>query len=57
MNEIEITTSNYPEYDQLLLNAGAILEQGRQQAVYAVITPAIKYPQNHQSSLYDLSVG
>ena len=49
MNEIEITTSNYPEYDQLLLNAGAILEQGRQQAVYAVITPAIKYPQNHIS--------
>ena len=41
MNEIEITTSNYPEYDQLLLNVGTTFEQGRQQAVYAVITPAI----------------
>ena len=31
-----ITINNNPEYDQLLLNVGETLEQGRQQAVYAV---------------------
>ena len=31
-----ITTNNSPEYDRLLLSVGTTLEQGRQQAVYAV---------------------
>jgi len=37
MNDKEIiATENTPEYDRLLLNVGETLEQGRQQAVYAV---------------------
>ena len=37
MSEREIISiNNNPEYDQLLLNVGETLEQGRQQAVYAV---------------------
>ena len=37
MNKKEIiTTNNNPEYDRLLLSVGTTLEQGRQQAVYAV---------------------
>ena len=37
MSEKEsIAISNNPEYNRLLLNVGTTLEQGRQQAVYAV---------------------
>ena len=37
MNDKEIiATENTPEYDRLLLIVGETLEQGRQQAVYAV---------------------
>ena len=37
MNKKEIiTTNNNPEYIRLLLSVGTTLEQGRQQAVYAV---------------------
>jgi hypothetical protein len=36
MNKKEIATNNNPEYDQLLLNVGTTLEQGRRQAAYAV---------------------
>ena len=37
MNDKEIVAiENTPEYDRLLLNVGETLEQGRQQAVYAV---------------------
>lgn len=37
MNKKEIiTTNNNPEYNRLLLSVGTTLEQGRQQAVYAV---------------------
>ena len=34
--EIISPTENNSDYDQLLLNVGETLEQGRQQAVYAV---------------------
>lgn len=36
MNDKRIVTENTPEYNRLLLNVGETLEQGRQQAVYAV---------------------
>ncbi len=36
MNDKRIVTENTSEYNRLLLNVGETLEQGRQQAVYAV---------------------
>ena len=36
MNDKRTVTENTPEYNRLLLNVGETLEQGRQQAVYAV---------------------
>ena len=36
------TIKNNAEYDQLLLNVGATLERGRQQAVYAVNSAMIQ---------------
>ena len=43
MSEKEIIMiNNHPEYDQLLLNVGEALEQGRQQAVYAVNSAMVR---------------
>ena len=43
MSEKEIITkNNNPEYDQLLLNVGETLEQGRKQAAYAVNTAMVQ---------------
>ena len=42
MNDKEIITNNYPDYDRLLVSVGKTLEQGRQQAVYAVNSAMVR---------------
>ena len=37
-----LTINNNPEYDQLLLNIGETLEQGRRRAVAAVNTATVQ---------------
>ena len=50
-----ITTNNNPEYDRLLLNVGETLEQGRQQAVYAVNSAMVQLTGKSADRLWSMS--